>query len=322
MNTKMTELLGIQHPIMQGGMQHFAVPKLAAAVSNAGGLGTINSTIYPEPELLRAAIRETRSMTEKPFCVNISMLPEANAGDQTAKYFEICAEEGVAAIESAGRNPVEYLPIIAGTGIKLIHKVPSVKLAKKAEQIGADMVSVVGLEAAGHPGMDEVGTFVLGNLAARSVSIPVILGGGVADGRSMAAALALGAQGVVMGTAMLLSEESPLHGDIKAALTQAGEKDTILIQKSIRNMLRAFKNQRSTRVWEVENAYHPTFKELFPLISGSATKEALTAGDAQAAIIALGQSVGLVDEVVPVAELVERVMADAQEEIRRLGALL
>ena len=192
MKTRLTELLKIEYPIMQAGLQHLGTPELASAVSNAGGLGTINATIYPTIDEFRNAIRKVRSLTTKPFCVNISMLPKVSNGELTPEYFKTVVEEGVEIVETAGRSPEEYVPLLKSTGIKLIHKVPAVKFAKKAEDIGADVVTIVGLECGGHPGMDEISTMILGNKVAKTVSVPVFIGGGIADGYGMVAALALG----------------------------------------------------------------------------------------------------------------------------------
>lgn len=170
--TRFTELIGIEHPIMQGGMQHLGVPQLAAAVSNAGGLGTINITIYPEMDDFRAAVKKTKELTDKPFAVNISLAPGLNMGEKIHQYIDVCGEEGVKVIETAGQNPSEFVPHIKEAGIKLIHKCPGVKYAKKAENFGADAVTIVGYEVAGHPGLDELGSFILINRVAESVSIP------------------------------------------------------------------------------------------------------------------------------------------------------
>ena len=206
--TKMTQLLGIQHPIMQGGMQHLGTPELAAAVSNAGGLGTVNVTIYPELEDFRAAVRQMKSLTDKPFAVNVSIPPDVNPGDKTGDYLKICAEEGVKIIELAGGNPAPFAPVIKGYGMTLIVKMAALKHAKKAQSVGADMVTIVGYEVAGHPGMGELSSFVLANKVSHELDIPVLLGGGVADGYGLAGALSLGCAGVVMGTRFVASTEA------------------------------------------------------------------------------------------------------------------
>lgn len=193
MKTRITELLGIQRPIIQGGMQSLGVPALAAAVSNAGGCGTLNRTIYPSNEAMREAIREMKSLTDKPFIVNISLLPGTDVGADTAETIRICGEEGVKAIETSGVNPKDLVPLVHGAGVIHIHKVPGAKHAVSAQKAGCDAVTVAGFECGGHPGKDEVGSLVLTNKAARLCSIPVLAAGGYCDGRGLAAALALGA---------------------------------------------------------------------------------------------------------------------------------
>ena len=267
LKTKVTEILGIEYPIMQGGLQHLGMPELASAVSNAGGLGTINARIYPTIKEFREAIKKMKALTDKPFCVNVSLRSELTPGELTMEYFGVVMAEGVKVVETSGRNPAEYYPTLKEAGVKLIHKVPTVKLAKKSESIGADIVSVVGFECGGHPSMEEVTTFILGNKASRAVNIPVLIGGGIADGRGLIAALALGAQGVVMGTRFVATKECIIHENFKKWIVNAHERDTVLVQRSISNMLRAMNNAASRKVLEMEkNA--PTLEELLPFISG------------------------------------------------------
>ena len=209
MKTRMTELLGIKYPIMQGGMQHLGVPELAAAVSEAGGLGTINVTIYPDPEDLRKAIKEVKAKTDKPFAVNISLIPSLHPGQELFDQVKVILEEGVTAVETAGASPQELADVLNAhkDQVKWIHKAACVKHAKKAESMGADLITMAGFEVAGHPHTDGVGTMVLANRTAREVKVPVLAAGGIADGRGLLAALSLGCEGVVMGTRFVASKE-------------------------------------------------------------------------------------------------------------------
>lgn len=321
LHTRMTEILGIEAPIMQGGMQNLATPELAAAVSNAGGLGTINAASYPDIDAFRQAVRRLRKLTSKPFCVNISMLPFVSVGELTAEYFSAAAEEDVPVIETAGRNPEPYVPLLKKHGIKLIHKVPTVKHALKAQSIGANLVSIVGIEGAGHPGMDEISTLVLANKAAHELDIPVLAGGGIADGYGLAAALALGAEGVFLGTRFAASTECALHQNYKDWMVRSQERDTILIQRSIGNMVRSMDNAaaRQARTMEQTGA---TLEQLMPVISGKRGKEAQISGDLDGGLFSVGQSVGLVNEILPAGEIVRVIVAQALETINRLQRLM
>lgn len=318
--TRMTEILGIEAPVMQGGMQNLATPELAAAVSNAGGLGTINAVTYPDIDTFRQAVRRLKELTAKPFCVNISMLPFVSAGELTAEYFAAAAEEGVPVIETAGRNPEPYVPLLKEHGMKLIHKVPTVKHALKAQAVGADLVSIVGIEGAGHPGADEVSTLVLVNKAAHVLDIPVLAGGGIADGYGLAAALALGAEGVFLGTRFAASEECLLHQNYKDWMVQAQERDTMLIQRSIKNMVRTMNNAVARETLEME-LVGATLEQLMPLISGRRGKEAQIAGDLDGGLFSVGQSVGLVHEILPAGKIVHNIVDQAMETINRLHSL-
>ena len=318
--TRFTELIGIEHPIMQGGMQHLGVPQLAAAVSNAGGLGTINITIYPEMDDLRAAVKKTKELTDKPFAVNISLAPGLNMGEKIHQYIDVCGEEGVKVIETAGQNPSEFVPHIKEAGIKLIHKCPGVKYAKKAENFGADAVTIVGYEVAGHPGLDELGSFILINRVAESVSIPVLAAGGVADGKGLLAALALGAEGVVMGTRFVASTECTIHQNFKDLIVNSKEIDTMTCQRSIKNMARYVKNEQSAKALEMEKA-GAGLKELLPVISGALSKECYVSGDTQHCVFAMGPAAGLINEVKPVKAIIDDMISEAEAVYKRLGTL-
>ena len=305
--TRFTELIGIEHPIMQGGMQHLGVPQLAAAVSNAGGLGTINITIYPEMDDFRAAVKKTKELTDKPFAVNISLAPGLNMGEKIHQYIDVCGEEGVKVIETAGQNPSEFVPHIKEAGIKLIHKCPGVKYAKKAESFGADAVTIVGYEVAGHPGLDELGSFILINRVAESVSIPVLAAGGVAEG-------------VVMGTRFVASTECTIHQNFKDLIVNSKEIDTMTCQRSIKNMARYVKNEQSAKALEMEKA-GAGLKELLPVISGALSKECYVSGDTQHCVFAMGPAAGLINEVKPVKAIIDDMISEAEAVYKRLGTL-
>lgn len=316
--TRMTELLGIEIPVMQSGMQNLAVPELAAAVSNAGGLGTINAATYPDIQSFRAAICLLKELTDKPFCVNVSMLPFVSVGELTMDYMKTLIEEGVTIVETAGRNPKPYVSMLKAAGIRLIHKVPTVKHALKAQSVGADMVSIVGLEGAGHPGADEVTTMILADKASKILDIPVLAGGGIADGRGLAAALALGAEGVFMGTRFAACEECIIHPNYKDWMIRGQEQDTVLIQRSINNMVRVMNNEAARKTAQMEVA-GASLEELLPVISGKKGKDAQMSGDLQGGLFSVGEAVGLIDEILPAGELVTMIAAEAIRQMEKLA---
>lgn len=315
----MTDMLNIDLPIMQSGIQNLATPGLAAAVSNSGGLGTINAASYAEVDDFRAAIQTVKTLTDRPFCVNISMLPFVSVGDRTEEYIHAAVDGGVAVIETAGRNPEPYIHLLKEKNVLLIHKVPSVKHAKKAQAIGVDMVSIVGIEGAGHPGMDEVSTAILISKAVRELDIPVLAGGGIADGKGVVAALALGAEGVFMGTRFVATKECIIHDQFKTWITEASEVDTVLIQRTIKNMVRVMNNvvAQEARHLETEGA---SLDELYPLISGNRGLQAQLHGNLDGGLFSVGQAVGLIDDVPSIAELMTRLTEEIKTTIRQLAA--
>jgi nitronate monooxygenase len=321
METRITELLKIEYPIMQAGLQHLGTPELASAVSNAGGLGTINATIYSSIPEFRDAIRKVKSLTTKPFCVNISMLPKVSNNELTSEYFRTVVEEGVAIVETAGRSPEEYVPMLKSAKVKLIHKVPAVKYAKKAEEVGADIVTIVGLECGGHPGMDEVTTMILGNKVTKTVNVPVFIGGGIADGYGMVAALALGGEGVVMGTRFVATEECMIHPNFKNWIVGAGENDTILIQRSIKNMVRAAKNEAALKCLAMEQQ-GAGLNELLGIISGKIGKECQMGGNVAGGILSAGQAIGLINEIKSAKQVVDDTMREVEMIIARLNQMM
>lgn len=317
--TRVTELLKIKHPIMQGGLQHLGTPELASAVSNAGGLGTINATIYPTLDEFRAALRKVKSLTNNPFCANVSMLPTLSPGELTPEYFKVIIEEGVPVVETAGRDPKEFVPMLKSAGIKLIHKVAAVKYAHKAEEAGADIVTIVGVECAGHPGMDDITTMVLGNKVAKTVGIPVIIGGGIADGAGLIAALSLGGDGIVMGTRFVATDECIIHANYKKWIVDSCENDTILIQRSIKNMIRAMKNDAALKCLDMEKQ-GATLQELLTVISGKKSKSCQMDGDLSGGIFAAGQAVGLINDIKPASKVIEDVISEAEAVMKRLSS--
>jgi len=318
--TRITEMLNIEYPIIQGGMMWLATAELAAAVSNAGGFGIIAALSSKSGEGLKEEIRKCKDLTDKPFGVNVSMLPDLATGEKIEEYFDAIVEEGVAAVETAGRNPEPYLSKLKEAGIKVIHKVPAVRHAQRAEQIGVDAVTLVGFECAGHPGMDDVTTFILLQKAARELSIPVIAGGGICDAKGFVAALALGAEGVLMGTRFMLTHECWAPQRIKGQLLQATELDTMIIERSINNAARVIKNQAALRALEMEQQ-GATLEELLTVISGQVGLKAFQEDDSDAGVIACGQVVGVIDTLKSVKEVIDQIIDDAHEICRRLGKM-
>ena len=321
MKTRMTELLGIQYPIMQGGMQHLGVPELAAAVSEAGGLGTINVTIYPDPEDLRKAIKEVKAKTDKPFAVNISLIPSLHPGQELFDQVKVILEEGVTAVETAGASPQELADVLNAhkDQVKWIHKAACVKHAKKAESMGADLITMAGFEVAGHPHTDGVGTMVLANRTAREVKVPVLAAGGIADGRGLLAALSLGCEGVVMGTRFVATAECPISDNHKEWLLEHTEKDTVIVQKSIHNAARVANNMAAKLTLEMEKR-GTTLEELMTVIAGRLSKKCYKNGDIDGGIYALGPAMGLINDIKPVQQLMDDMVAEAEEVINGLKA--
>ncbi len=318
MKTRMTELFGIKHPIMCGGMMWLAKPELCAAISNAGGLGNLTSGNYESGSDFRKAIAKTRQLTNKPFCVNITFLPSVRITKEMHKeYFEACCEEKVAAVEISGAPLDRYLgqdAIIQAkkTDVKLIHKLGSVRHAKHAEEGGYDAVIAAGFEEGGHPLNDDVTTMLLTPRISESVKIPVITAGGIADGRSLAAALVLGAEGVMMASRFIATKECPAHPKIKEELIRRQENDTTLICGTIDLQMRALKNELVGKVLEVE-ARHGSIEEIIPLIGGERSQKAWENGDVDGAPFAVGQSIGLIKEIVSCQELLDGMVQEAEE---------
>jgi nitronate monooxygenase len=309
-------MFGIEHPIIQGALLWLSRAELVAAVSNAGGLGIISSLTFPTAKELREEIRKTKSMTDKPFAVNITILPTIRPVNYE-QYIDAAIDEGVNIIETAGRSPERYMKRLKDAKVKVMHKVARVKDAKAAERLGVDAVTIVGFEAAGHPGMDNVTSLVLIPIAVDTVKIPVIAGGGIGDARGFVAALALGAEGVLMGTRFMASKECPLHPKIVQWLLQARETDTLIIERSIKNAARVMKTDFSQRVLETEEK-GAILEELLPLISGDRSKRSYISGNVNDAVIACGQVVGLIHDIPSVKELIESIINEAELICQRL----
>lgn len=314
MKTRITELLGTRYPIIQGGMQWVGYAELAAAVSNAGGLGILTALTQPTPEALADEIRRCREMTDKPFGVNLTLLPSINPPPY-ARYLDVVIESGVTVLETAGNNPKAHIARAKAAGIKVIHKCVAIRHALSAERLGVDAVSIDGFECAGHPGEDDVPGMVLIPLAARRLGIPVIASGGIADGRGMAAALVLGAEGVNMGTRFCATREAPIHHNIKEALVQASERDTNLIFRTLHNTARVLKNAVSDEVVTIERRGGAQFEDVKHLVAGVRGKAALNAGERDGGIISAGQCLGLIDDVPSCEELIQRMVAECREQL-------
>ena len=317
LKTRITKLFGIKYPIIQGAMMWLSRAEMVAAVANAGGLGIMASLTFPTARELREEIRKAKSLTDKPFAVNITLLPTIKPRN-LEEYIEAAIEEGVTIIETAGRNPQQYMKQLREGGVKVMHKVASVKAARTAERIGVDAVTIVGFEEGGHPGMDDVTTMILVPRTVDELEIPVIAGGGIGDGRGLMAALALGAEGAIMGTRFMLSQESPLHPSIKQRLLEASEKDTMLIMRSINNPERVLTTDFTRRVLEVEEK-GTSLEELLPTIDGRRQKRALDKGAVDEAMIPCGQVVGLINDLPTIKEIIDGIIKEARTIGKRLS---
>ncbi|MGC6331403.1 NAD(P)H-dependent flavin oxidoreductase [Rhizorhabdus sp. FW153] len=320
--TRFTEAFGIEHPIVQGGMMWVGRAELAAAVSNAGGLGMLTALTQPTPDELRREIERCRNMTDKPFGVNLTILPSVTPPPY-ADYRRAIIEEGVRIVETAGHKPQEHIDDLKAHGIKVIHKCTAVRHAASAERMGADAISIDGFECAGHPGEDDVPGLVLIPAAADRITIPMIASGGFGDGRGLAAALALGADGVNMGTRFCATVEAPIHDRIKQFLLDNDERSTNLIFRRFHNTGRVAKNSVSDRVVEISSRPEATFEDIRPLVSGALGRVALETGDLDAGLVWAGQIQGLIHDIPTCRELIARMVRDAEAIITgRLAGML
>jgi len=310
-STRVTEALGIDHPVIQGGMMWVSQPELVAAVSNSGGLGILTALTFETAEGLEKAIARTRELTDRPFGVNLTFLPTLVPKDY-GSLIDVMVGEGIGIIETAGRNPEPYLEKLKSGGAMVIHKCTAVRFALKAQTIGCDMVSIDGCECAGHPGEDDITSLILIPLTADAVDIPIIASGGFADARGLVAALALGADAMNMGTRFVATQESPVHPAIKEWLVDATELDTMYVMRSLRNTERVLRNSTAEKVWQLEQE-GAGIAELAPLVSGKNGLKMVTEGDTECGLMSAGLCVGLVDDIPTIEELMDRIMSEARE---------
>lgn len=311
LKTKITEFFGIEYPIVQGGLMWVARAELSSAVSNAGGIGFMTALTHATPKDLEAEIRKCKEMTDKPFGINLTFLPSLRQPDYTG-YIEVCAAEGIRFIETAGRNPEPYMEQIKAAGMKVIHKCTSVRHAIKAQKIGCDVVSIDGFECAGHPGEDDVTSLILIPLTQDALEIPIIASGGFGDARGLVAALALGADGMNMGTRFCATVEAPLHDNVKQALVQHGERDTKLIMRTLRNTERVIGNGVADKILEIESRGNATIDDIKHLVAGKEGKKMYDNGDLEAGVMSAGQILGLIRDIPTCAELIGRIVSEAE----------
>ena len=323
MRTRITDLCGIEHPIVQGGMHFVGYAELASAVSNAGGMGTITGLTQRSAGDLANEIAKCRDLTEKPFAVNLTFLPTVNTPDYPG-YIDAIIKGGVKVVETAGRSPEQYMPMLKDAGIKVIHKCTSVRHALKAQSIGCDAVSVDGFECGGHPGEDDIPNMILLPRAADELEIPFLASGGMADARSLVAAMAMGAEGINMGTRFIATQEAPVHDNVKQAILQASELDTKLVMRPLRNTERVLNNKAVERIIEKERALGAgiTFEDISDEVAGVYPK-ILQDGDMDAGAWSCGMVAGLISDIPSCQDLISRIMSDAKDIIReRLARVL
>ena len=323
MKTRITELFGIEHPIIQGGMHYVGFAELAAAVSNAGGLGTITGLTQATAADLANEIARCHDMTDKPFAVNLTFLPSLSTPDYPA-YVRAIIDGGVRIVETAGRDPSPVLPALRDAGIKVIHKCTSVRHSLKAQSIGCDAVSVDGFECGGHPGEDDIPNFILLPRAAEELEIPFVASGGMADGRSLVGALAMGADGINMGTRFIATREAPVHDNVKQALVAATELDTRLVMRPLRNTERVLVNAATERLLEKEKQLGDAikFEDILDEVAGGVYPKVMQDGNMDAGVWSCGMVTGLIHDVPTCQELIDRIMTEATGIIReRLSAM-
>lgn len=323
MRTRITELLGIEHPIIQGGMHYVGFAELAAAVSNAGGLGTITGLTQKSPADLANEIARCKDMTDKPFAVNLTFLPTVSSPDYPG-YVKAIIDGGVTVVETAGRNPEQVLPHLKAAGIKVVHKCTSVRHALKAQSIGCDAVSVDGFECGGHPGEDDIPNMILLPRAADELEIPFVSSGGQADARSLIASIAMGADGMNLGTRFMCTQEAPIHQNVKEAIVAASELDTRLIMRPLRNTERVLNNSAVERVLAMEKTKGADlqFEDVIEEVAGVYPKVMID-GDMEVGAWSCGMVAGLINDIPTCKELIDRIMLDADNIVRsRLEGML
>ena len=315
MKTRITELFGIKHPIIQGGMHYVGFAELAAAVSNAGGLGTITGLTQKTPADLANEIAKCNDMTDKPFAVNLTFLPTVNAPDYPG-YIDAIIKGGVRIVETAGRSPEQYMPAMKEAGIKVIHKCTSVRHSLKAQNIGCDAVSVDGFECGGHPGEDDIPNMILLPRAADELEIPFVASGGMADARSLVAAISMGAEGMNMGTRFIATKEAPVHDNVKAAIVAASELDTRLVMRPLRNTERVLNNDAVERILKKEQELGKDieFKDIIEEVAGVYPRIMMD-GEMEIGAWSCGMVAGLIHDIPTCKELIDRIMVEAEEII-------
>jgi nitronate monooxygenase len=318
LKTRITELFGIKHPIVGGCMMHISGPEFVAAISNAGALGMMASALFDTQEKFRQAVHQTQALTDKPFAVNLSLFPALRPIDNNL-YIQVILEEGVQVVETSGHRPSEdMLERLKDGGVKTMHKCVSVRHALSAQKAGVDAVTIFGTEGGGHIGELGLSTMALVPRTADLLDIPVLAAGGIADGRGLLAALALGAEGVTIGTRLLVTEECPIHDNLKQALIAATELDTLPVLGSLHNTLRAWKNPAALKVAELESD-QANMWEILSIVAGTETKRMYEGGDVDAGVIACSQSIGIVNEIKPVADVIAEMVQEAIEVAGKLA---
>lgn len=311
MQTRVTDMLGIDYPIIQGAMQYMSLAECAAAVSNAGGLGIVPAMAFSDPKALRREIHKVKSLTHKPFAFNISLVPEVVIPEMIFTYIDVLIEEGVRIVETSGQRPGAFIGPLKEAGVRIIHKVTSVRHGLAAQKDGADIVAFVGAEAGGHPGMDLVSGHVLWAEAVDQMEVPVLAAGGITDGRDILSAMALGVDGVLMGTRFLASKEVNASPSFEALIQSVPTHGTVLTMQSIRNAMRVANNDHAQKILEREAA-GASLEELMPLISGSRSNQAIQDERYQEAQVSMGQGVGRIDSVEPISHIFEKLLAEYQ----------
>jgi nitronate monooxygenase len=316
--TRITEMLGIKHPIIQGGMMSIASPEFISAVSNSGALGVMTALSYETPQELAKAIERTRELTDQPFAVNLTLLPTLVPKDYDS-YIDCVVDSGIKVVETAGRNPQQFMEKLKGAGIKVVHKCTAVKFAKKAQSIGCDAVSIDGFECAGHPGEMDITSLILIPATADAIDIPIVASGGFGDARGLVAALALGADAMNMGTRFVATQEAPVHQNVKDWHIRANETDTTLLLRSLKNTERVLVNPIAEQVLELE-AKGAGIEELAPLITGKRYQRVIEKGDIDDGIWTAGQVVGLIHDIPTIGDLVDGIISEARAIVGdRLG---
>ncbi len=320
--TRFTKEFGIKYPIVQGGMQWVGRAELVSAVSNAGGLGLLTALTQPTPEDLSKEIARTKDMTDQPFGVNLTFLPAINPPPY-AEYRSAIIDAGIKIVETAGNNPAEHIAVFKEAGVKVIHKCTAVRHAVKAEKIGADAISIDGFECAGHPGEDDIPGLILIPAAANKVSIPMIASGGFGDGRGLVAALALGAEGINMGTRFMCTQEAPVHNNVKLKMVENDERSTNLIFRTLHNTARVAKNEVSAQVVDIEKRGNAQFEDIKDLVAGVRGRKVFEDGDTDFGIWTAGLVQGIIDDIPTCKQLIDGIMSEAEELIQaRLGGMV